>query len=673
VTYGKRIETEKKNHDAQLNNFYLYHNLKGVNLNNSNSSNEKQYNNKNNAINDNKFIQPHSITYFGNQKDTVNDEITLYNDYTNKNDFDTFKIFNNDNEKSNRKETIVKSSFIQKPIAPPFDPSLYNIIDIIYGTSYANESLEFFYAKLRISYDLRTIDSSGYYSSKDLLDSTLNKLKQIEHDILKIKRECEPRRTNVIDEMVKFHDPLYEFYKEPINAYNNSYEFAKRDYVNCMLPRFKNLETRLEAILSSLKPEFDYVFYYSYWDIDGSYKQYAIDTKKLIDSQLNTLKKYPIVNDKRIVPHIKSLIKILETEGENQRLKSKLFFLERQFEEAIQKSRMYLEKCTSSELLMIDYLEDSKKTHYYYELLDKITLIANRRGIFMFNSNNLKSLDTVYKYQKEALDRFVKTLGKLLIQKPDPNNNQIFIDDFYEFDKPLPKSNLTALETKFFEIFKQKWDSYDNEKTFGKNSSQDNNVRLIIQRMAEFKDIIDTMETYKTRDILSKEQILSKIDKNLNKKNYNEIENGLKESYLLAKDWKRVKRQIKTLLEEDTEKAIQLEKEINDLFKKYLEINGETIYLNTLKFELKEKIKNISDKNEYIKKAIDLKKVVENNNAYIDELAKTSPYQVTEYVKNKDKIYSTINSELSKIYQGDLDLLYNELSSIVKENAIDNT
>ncbi|SCL91830.1 hypothetical protein PCHCB_000542600, partial [Plasmodium chabaudi chabaudi] len=49
VTYGKRIETEKKNHDAQLNNFYLYHNLKGVNLNNSNSSNEKQYNNKNNA------------------------------------------------------------------------------------------------------------------------------------------------------------------------------------------------------------------------------------------------------------------------------------------------------------------------------------------------------------------------------------------------------------------------------------------------------------------------------------------------------------------------------------------------------------------------------------------------------------------------------------------------
>ncbi|SCL83215.1 reticulocyte binding protein, putative, partial [Plasmodium chabaudi adami] len=673
VTYGKRIEREKKNHDAQLNNFYLYHNLKGIDFNNSNSSNEKQYNNKNNAINDKKFIQPHSITYFGNQKDTANDEITLYNDYTNKNDFDTFKSFNNDNEKENRKETIVKSSFIQKFIAPSFDHSLYDIIDIIYGTSYTNENLEFFYVKLQMCYELRAIDNTGYYSSQDALNIALNKLIKIEDDVITVKKDCEPRRTNVIDEMVNFQNPIYEFYKESIHAYYNSYEFAKRDYVNCMLPRFKNLETRLDGILSSLKPEFDYVFYYSYWDIDAAYKKHAIDTKQLIDAQMNTLKKYKMHNDKETVPHIKSLIKILESEGENERLKSKLFFLEKQFEDVIYKSSMYREKCMSSSLLMKDYLKDSEISPYYYELLDKIKLIITARGSFIYNLKNMKSLDVVYNYQKEVLKRFIKTLGKLLIEKPDPNNNQIFKDDFDEFDNSKPTLNLTTLETKFFEIFKQKWDSYDNKKALDKNGSQDNNVSLILQRMKEFKDLIDSMEVYKTKDVAPKEQILSEIDKNLDKKGYKEIENGLKASYKLAKDWKKLKHEIKTKLEEYNEKGIKLEKEINDLFNKYLEQNGETVYLNTLKFELKEKIKNIYDKNEYVKKAIDLKKVVENNNAYIDELAKISPYQVTEYVKNKDKIYNTIKSELYKIYQGDLDALYNALSSIVKENAIDNT
>ncbi|CAD2087425.1 reticulocyte binding protein, putative, fragment [Plasmodium vinckei brucechwatti] len=54
-------------------------------------------------------------------------------------------------------------------------------------------------------------------------------------------------------------------------------------------------------------------------------------------------------------------------------------------------------------------------------------------------------------------------------------------------------------------------------------------------------------------------------------------------------------------------------------------------------------------------------------------LSKNSPYQVTEYVNKKDKIYNTIKSKLPKIYKGDLDELYNELSSIVKDNVIDNT
>ncbi|SCL83583.1 reticulocyte binding protein, putative, partial [Plasmodium chabaudi adami] len=673
VTYGRRIETEKKNHDTQLNNFYLYHNL-GGNLNDSNPSNEKQDNNKNNVISDNKFIQPHSITYFGNQKDTANDEITLYNDYTNQNDFDTFKSFNNDSEKTNRKAIIVKSSFIQNFIAPSFDSSLYNKIDIIYGTSYANENLEFFYVNLLVACELQNLLSMNTYArSKPVIESTRAKLRQVDGNIAKTIKECEDIKKKLINAMLNFQNPLFEFYKKRVHGYYNPYAGPQIDYVKCMLPRFTNLKRQVDDAIAIMKPEYDYLTYYRYKTVDYFYKKYAISTKQHIISHLNNLKNYTVINDKETVPHIRSLIKILESEKEHDSLVAKLFFLEKQIEDAINKSRIYVEKCKLSDSLMNDYLKDSKISHYYYELLDKITLIASRRSIFMYNFNNLKSLEIVYKYQKEVLNRFVKTLGNLLIEKPDPNNNQIFKDDFDEFDKPLPKSNLTELETKFFEIFKQKWDSYDHEKTLGKNGNQDNNVNLILRRMAEFKDLIDTMEVYKTKDIRSKEQILSKIDENLNKKTYKEIENGLKESYLLAKDWKKVKRQIKILLEEDTEKAIQLEKEINDLFKKYLEINGEAIRLNTLKFELKEKIKNISDKNEYVKKAIDLKKVVENNNAYIDELAKISPYHVTEYVNKKDKIYSTINSELSKIYQGDLDALYNQLSSVVKENAIDNT
>ncbi|CAD2086732.1 reticulocyte binding protein, putative [Plasmodium vinckei brucechwatti] len=671
ITYGKRIEAEKKNHDAQLNNFRLYNNLKGINFNNSNSSNEKQYNNKNNVINNKKFIQPHSITYFGNQKDTVNDEITLYNDYTNKNDFDTFKSFNNDNEKVNRKETIVKSSFIQKFDVPPFTDHLYNLIDIIYGTSYINENLESFFVKFRTCYTLQFIDNAGYYHSQYLLDSISKQLDEVNDGITKSKAECRPHRTNLINEMFKIQNPLHEFYKDSTDDNYKSYESFKKEHVNCILTRFKNLETILDGIISSMKPEYDYVAYYSYNDIYIAYKNYTIGLQEYISQRLAIIEKHPIVSDKETVPHIKSLIKILESEGEKERLKSKLFFLEKQFEDAISKSKIYLEKCTSSVLLAENYRKDSEKPPYYKEFFEKVILSAKTRGIVMHYSRNLDFMNDIYIYLKEVLYLFVKTLGNLLIEKPDPDNNQIFKDDIDEFDISIPKSNLTALETKFIEIFEQEWDSYDNKKALGKNGNQDY-VSLILQRMKELKDLIDSMEVYKTNDVASKEQILSEIDKKLSKRDYKEIESGLKESYKLAKDWKKSKLEIKTKLEKDNEKTIKLEKEITDLFDKYSEIYNETIYINTLKLELEEKIKCISEKNEYIKKAIDLKKVIENNNAYIDELAKNSPYQVTEYVNKKNEIYNTIKSELPKIYKGDLDELYNELSSIVKDNAIDN-
>ncbi|EAA20475.1 235 kDa rhoptry protein [Plasmodium yoelii yoelii] len=670
VIYGKKIEAEKRNHDAQLNNFYSYHNSKGVDFNNSNSSNEEQCNNQNNVIND-KFIQPHSITYLENQKDTANDKITLYNDYTNKNDFDTFKSFNNENEQTNRKETIVKSSFIQNFVAPPFDHSLYNIIDIVYGVSIPTNSLSFFYVRLRVYQEIRDILHKIYSNATSVINIPRSKHYHAHNDIQKAIKECEPLKKKVINEMFNFQSPLYEFYKEPVHGYYDPYAYSQFYYANCMVPQFKKLEPVVEKAFSSMMPEYDYLCYYEYWNVDAIYKNYSTTTKDYMVFQMEIIKKYPMFSDNETVPYIKSLIKILESENEQASLKKKLFFLEKQFEDIISKSYKCRTHCVNSYQYMQDYVLNETYTQYYYNYLKELKKIAASKALFIYNSDNLQSMEKVYNYQKEVLNRFIKTLGKLLIEKPDPDNNQILKDDIDEFDISTPKSKLTELETKFFEIFKEKWDSYDIKKTLDKNGNQYDNMKLILQRMTEFKDIIDSMKLYK-RSVVSKNKILSEIDQKLNKQTYKEIENGLKESYILAKDWKRLKRKIRTELEGYNEDSIKLEKEINDLFDEYLEINNAKIYLSKLKIELKEKIKNISDKNEYVKKAIDLKKIIKNNNAYIDELAKASPYKVTEYVNNKDKIYSTIESELSKIYEGDIDELYNELSSIVKENDIDN-
>ncbi|ETB59302.1 hypothetical protein YYC_03527 [Plasmodium yoelii 17X] len=670
VVYGKKIEAEKRNHDAQLNNFYSYHNSKGVDFNNSNSSNEEQCNNQNNVIND-KIIQPHSITYFGNQKNTANDKVILYNDYTNKNDFDTFKSFNNENEQTNREATIVKSSFIQNFVTPTFDHSLYNIIDIIYGVSIPTNSLNFFYVKLQAYQEIRDILHQIYSNSTTVINISRSKHYNAYNDIQTAIKECEPQKNKVINEMFNFQSPLYEFYKNPMHDYYIPYEDSKSQYVNCMIPRFKKLELKVDNSFLSVVPEYDHLAYYENRNVDVIYKKYATNTKNHMIFQLGTINKYPMFSDKETIPYIKSLIQILESENAQASLKKKLFFLEKQFEDIIDKSNKSRVKCIRAYQYMQKYQLDGTFIRYYYNYFPEFKKIATHKAIFIYNSGNLQSMESVYKYQKEVLNRFIKTLGKLLIEKPDPDNNQILKDDIDEFNISIPKPNLTALETRFFEIFKQEWGSYDNKKTLGKNDDQDNTVSLILMRMKDFKDIIDSMELYK-RSVVSKNKILSEIDQKLNKQTYKEIENGLKESYTLAKDWKTLKRKIRTELEGYSEDSIQLEKEINGLFDKYLEINNASIYLSTLKIELKEKIKNISDKNEYVKKAVDLKKIIENNNTYIDELAKASPYQLTEYVNNKDTIYSTIKSELSKIYEGDIDELYNELSSIVKENDIDN-
>ncbi|ETB58710.1 hypothetical protein YYC_03536 [Plasmodium yoelii 17X] len=671
VIYGKKIETGKKNHDGQLNNFYLYNNLKGINFNNSNSSNEEQYNNKNDVIND-KFIQPNSITYLENQKDTANDKVILYNDYTNKNDLDTFKIFNNDNEKTNRKATIVKSSFIQNSNPTRFDSSMYNTIDILYNVSGPNENLKYFYVKLYFYQELRTFLNNIYSNAKKPVNIPRSTPLQIDNDINLIIKECEPLKTNIINEMSKLHNPLYEFYKEPTKDDYNPYSNYRKIYVDCMIPRFKKLASKIDAAISSMQSEYDHLCYYEYWNVDALYKKYSANTKEYMDTELYNIKSHSVIYDMGLRSHGNRLIKILESEGEQGNIISKLKFLSNEIEYTLNKSDNYKDECTSNYTFMVNYVQRDTYTQYYYYYLREIKKIAQQRANFNYNFNKLKHLKLLYKQQEDIMRNFHKTIERLIFGKPDPNNTNVFKEYIYEFNLWIPKSKLTLLEKRFFEIFEEKWNSYEIKKDIDENSKQYNVVKLILQYMKELTDVIDFMENYQPDEVPTRRIIGFEVEWRIKALLYSEVEAGVKKSYESVKNWRKSILEINKKLEEENEKVIKLETQIKDLFNQYLKIIDENIYINKLKLELKEKIKNISDKNEYIKKAVDLKKIIENNNAYIDELAKTSPYQVPEHLKSTDTIYSTIKSELSQIYEDDIDKLYNELSSIVQENDIDN-
>ncbi|ETB56483.1 hypothetical protein YYC_05522 [Plasmodium yoelii 17X] len=671
VIYGKKIETGKKNHDGQLNNFYLYNNLKGINFNNSNSSNEEQYNNKNDVIND-KFIQPNSITYLENQKDTANDKVILYNDYTNKNDLDTFKFFNNDNEKTNRKATIVKSSFIQNSNPTRFDSSMYNTIDILYNVSGPNENLKYFYVKLYFYQELRTFLNNIYSNAKKPVNIPRSTPLQIDNDINLIIKECELQKTNLINEMSKLHNPLYEFYKESTKDDYNPYSNYRKSYVDCMLPRFKKLEPKIDAAISSMQSEYDHLCYYEYWNVDALYKEYATTTKQYMDSQLDVISNHLVIHGMGISSHGNRLSKILESEGEQGSIISKLKFLSNEIECTLNKYSNYKNECTSNYTFMVNYVQHDTYRQYYYYYLREIKKIAQQRANFIYNFNKLKHLKLLYKQQEGIMRNFHKTIERLIFGKPDPNNTNVFKEYIYEFNLWIPKSKLTALEKRFFEIFEEKWNSYEIKKDIDENSKQYNVVKLILQYMKELTDLIDFMDNYQPDEVPTRSIIGFEVEWRINQTLYTEVEAGVKKSYESVKNWRKSMVEINKKLEEENEKVIKLETQINDLFNQYLKINDENIYLNKLKLELKEKIKNISDKNEYVKKAVDLKKTIENNNIYIDELTKTSPYQVPEHLKNTDTIYNTIKLELSQIYEDDIDKLYNELSSIVQENDIDN-
>ncbi|SCL84054.1 hypothetical protein PBSP11A_000504300 [Plasmodium berghei] len=106
IICGIQIKKNNNKHAPNSNNYNPYHNLKESDFNNSNFSNEKQYNNKNNSINNEKYIQPYLINNnaFQNKKDINNTKLTLYNEYNKTNNLGDFRNFNHEHEKTNNSD-----------------------------------------------------------------------------------------------------------------------------------------------------------------------------------------------------------------------------------------------------------------------------------------------------------------------------------------------------------------------------------------------------------------------------------------------------------------------------------------------------------------------------------------------------------------------------------------
>ncbi|CXI39054.1 reticulocyte binding protein, putative [Plasmodium berghei] len=304
---------------------------------------------------------------------------------------------------------------------------------------------------------------------------------------------------------------------------------------------------------------------------------------------------------------------------------------------------------------------------------NEIKKIAESYSIMRYNYRILDYLESIRITYKDSLIQFFKSLGKLLINKVDSDGNIIENDDIYNFSLVKPQSTFKSLEDEFHKVFENKWEFYKNNQNLDKSKDiMKNTISLIISLMDEFKGLNDSMLKLKNNGVTNKFNITSQIKNKLNVYTYEERKKGFQDSLELAKTWETKKTEILTKLNEENEQTVQLEKEIRDLFKKYLDEVAEKKYVEDLKLELNKKIKDISEKIEYVKKAVDLNKEIEKNKKYIDELSKKSPYQITKYIEKKNPIYNTIKSDIEQIYIGNIDQLYNEMSSVVQENIIDN-
>lgn len=666
------MEKNKPNNDNHLNDFNPYNNLKNWSFNKSESSNEKQDNNKQDAFNDENHGEFDSINIesFENEDNSQNTQFTLYNKPQNKNYLGSLKNFNHGTEEANKKVTIAKNSFIQTFNAPKFDSNLFNVTDIIYGTNVEKENLSFIYVKLRILEELRDILRKFYNDKSNELKDVLNKHHQINNELNEIFKKHQASRDKVITEMANLHNPLYNFYNNPPMDNYKLYTSSQKKYVNDLISALRKVESQIEKTTSSMSNTYINLTKNKANELKDIRKKYTDDVMNYNNKILGLIKNRSFLNDDKTIPFIEFLINTLKSKNKLPSIQNKLKFLLNQFRDAREKYSWHKNICEIVHIFMVKFIKDgySYSNNQYF---NDLKLIASKRAILIYNDNRLKSLEELYKYLKEVLFHIFKMLGRILIDNPDPQNNLIFKDEIYEFDTSTPKSKFTSLKNEFLEIFKVNWESYNNKDIEG-GGSINNDMILISNNMNKFKNLIDSMECSQKNDLEEKNNILDEIQKKLDKKTYDERKEGFKSSLELAKTWEKKKAEILTKLNKENDETVQLEEQIKKLFKKCSDMIAEKKYMKELTLEINEKIKGISDKKEYIKKAIDLDKEIKENVGYIDKLAKESPYEINKYIEKKDTICNTIKSELNQIYVGDINQLYNELSSIINENVIDN-
>ncbi|KEG01406.1 hypothetical protein YYE_03502 [Plasmodium vinckei vinckei] len=677
IIYGYQLEKNKPNNGKNLNDFNPYNNLKNWGFNKSESSNEKQDNNNHDAFNDKNHGEFDSINIesFENKDNTQNTQFTLYNKPQNKNYLGSLKNFNHDNEEANKKVTIAKNSFIQTFNAPEFDSNFFNITDMIYGVDITKENISFIYVKLRTLEELRDI-LYKFYKDKDgkLKDDKLKDVisdhEQINKDLKEIFKNYQAPRDELITEMTNLHNPLYNFYnKPPVDNYQ-LYTSSQKKYVNDLISALRKVESQIEKTISSMSNTYENLGINNTNELNGIIKKYVEDIVNYNIKIIGLINDRSFLGDDKTIPFTQFLIDTLNSENKLPSIKNKLNFLLNQFKDVQEKYTWHYQICQNILIFLNSYVI-YKLPRLSGEYFNNFKTITSKLSIIVYNDERLSSLEKLYKYLNEVLFHIFKMTGKLLIDNPDPQNNLIFKDDIYEFDISTPKSKFTSLKNEFVEIFKEEWESYNNKDIEGSDSIN-NNMILISKHMNKFKNLIDSMESSQKNGLEEKNKVLDEISNKLDKNTYDERKEGFTSSLELAKKWETKKAEILTKLNKENNETVQLEEQIKDLFKKSSEIIAEKKYVNDLKLKLNEKIKGISDKKEYINKALELEKEIKKNIEYIDKLAKESPYEINKYIEKKNTIFNTIKSNFDQIYVGDINQLYNELSSIVNENVIDN-
>ncbi|ETB56386.1 hypothetical protein YYC_05815 [Plasmodium yoelii 17X] len=670
-----KIEENKNKNAPKLNNYNPYHNLKEIDFDNSNLSNEKQYDNENNSINNEKYVQPHSINNNSllNKKDINNTKLTLYNEYNKTNNIDNFRNFNHEHKKKKNRLIEINKSFLQITVITQMNKYVFDAIDTIYGVNDDESVLLFFYKPLySVKYIKKMLDklNIGNYSDKNKIK---NNYDIVLNDTAQTIDSCYTAKIDLINKLSNIHNSLYNFYNDPSKDEYNLYTSSKTNFVNCLKNEFEKIKNKADDVVS-----YEENVYKKECKNSKIFKNDTQNNSEFCKNlmHLNSARNqnWGVPKDQEIIPFINFLIKELEQNNNLKTLVTKLNFIKDQFIDIKNKHDKHIKICKKEEAYVNTCIQTNINKTNCGKYFNEIKKMAESYSILDYNYTIIENLESINITYKESLVYFFNSLGKLLINKVDSDGNLIEEDEIYYFNLSKPKSTFKSLEDEFLKIFENKWDFYKNKKNLDQfKDTMKNIILLIIKYMDEFKGLNDSMLKLKVNASFEKLKITTQIKNKLDVSTYDERKKGFISSLELAKSWEKTKLETIAKLNKENDETVQLEIKIKELFKKYLDEVAEKKYVEELKVKLKETLKDIAEKIKYVKKTVELKKEVEKDIVYIDELAKQPPYQITEYIEKKNEIYNTIKSDIKQIYEGDIDELYNELYSIVKESSIDNT